>query len=176
MIPVVTVQPVTRTNWRVALTLTVHPHQQHFIAETSPPAAVALAKAYIQPQGLPVRPYAIYADDVMVGYFNLVFDPDSTDSYWLYHFFIDRRYQGSGYGGMALEAIKELLRDDFPRCRSVSLTVHPENVVAQRLYTRTGFRPTGQVHETEGGEPIYRLDLHHDGRTPSGRQNRLRTS
>ncbi len=155
----VTLQPVTRANWRQTLTLTVHPHQQHFVAGTSPPAAVALAKAYIQPQGLPTRPYAIYADDVMVGYFNLVFDPDSSEIYWLYHFFIDHRYQGRGYGQLALDAIQTLLRDQFPRCRSVSLTVHPENVAAQRLYTRAGFRPTGRFHETEGGEPIYRLRL-----------------
>ena len=155
----VTLQPVTRTNWRQTLALTVHPHQQRFVAGTSPPAAVALAKAYIQPQGLPTRPYAIYADDVMVGYFNLVFDPDSSETYWLYHFFIDHRYQGRGYGRLAMDAIWTLLLDNFPHCRSVSLTVHPENVAAQRLYTRAGFRPTGQFHEAEGGEPIYRLCL-----------------
>lgn len=157
--PEVTVQPVTRTNWRLALTLTVHPDQQRFVAGTSPPAAVALAKAYIQPQGLPTRPYAIYADDVMVGYFNLVIDLDIRDTCWLYHFFIDHRYQGYGYGRMALDVIRALLRDEFPHCGSISLTVHPENVVAQRLYTRAGFRPTGQVDEIADGEPIYRLDL-----------------
>lgn len=157
--PAITLQPVTRANWRMTLTLSVHAEQQRFVAATSPPAAVALAKAYIQPQGLPVAPYAIYAEGVIVGYFNLVFDPDTTNGYWMYHFFIDQRYQGRGYGRAALAAIVALLRHDFPRCRSVSLMVHPENIAAQRLYGAAGFRPTGEVNEAEGGEPIYRLEL-----------------
>jgi diamine N-acetyltransferase len=157
--PTITLQPVTRANWRQTLTLTVDAQQQRFVAATSPPAAVALAKAYIRPQGLPVMPYAICADEVMVGYFNLVCDPATTDDYWLYHFFIDQRYQGRGYGRAALRAILALLRHDFPRCRSVSLMVHPDNTVAQRLYTGAGFRATGAVNEAEGGEPIYRLEL-----------------
>jgi diamine N-acetyltransferase len=161
--PTITLQPVTRANWRQTLTLTVDAEQQRFVAGISPPAAVALAKAYIRPQGIPVSPYAICADEVMVGYFNLVNDPDSTDNYWLYHFFIDRRFQGRGYGRAALRAILALLQNDFPRCRSVSLMVHPENTVAQRLYTGAGFRATGAVNEDEGGEPIYRLELAGEG-------------
>jgi len=158
-IPTITLQPVTRTNWCQTLILTVDAQQQCFVAATSPPAVVALAKAHIRPQGLPVMPYAIYADEGMVGYLNLVGDPATTDDYWLYHFFIDQRYQGRGYGQAALRAILTLLRHDFPRCRSVSLIVHPDNEVAQRLYTGAGFRATGVVNEAEGGEPIYRFEF-----------------
>lgn len=151
-----TIQPVTRDNWRHALTLSVHPAQLRFVADFSPPAAIALAKAYIRPSSLPVAPYGIYVDDTMIGYFNLVYAHGSADTYWIYHFFVDHRYQGHGYGTRALQAIIALLRREHPCCRSVSLTVHPDNVAAQRLYTRAGFVPTG---ESQDGEPLYRLRL-----------------
>ncbi|MBA2452103.1 MAG: GNAT family N-acetyltransferase, partial [Chloroflexia bacterium] len=75
---------------------------------------------------------------------------------WIYHFFIDHHYQGRGYGTTALQAIIALLRHEHPYCQSVSLTVHPDNVAAQSLYTRAGFVPTG---ESQDGEPLYRLQL-----------------
>ena len=39
--------------------LSVHPEQQRFIADHEPIAAIALAKAYIRPDGLVWLPYVI---------------------------------------------------------------------------------------------------------------------
>jgi diamine N-acetyltransferase len=145
---------VTRENWRAALRLAVEPEQQRFIAEYAPIAAIALAKAYIRPLGLVWDPYAFYAGDEMVGFAELAYEPESTDRYFLFHFFIDRAYQGRGYGAQALHLLIALVREQHPRCRIFQLTVHPKNARAQRLYTRAGFQPTG----TElGGEPLYQL-------------------
>ncbi len=49
---VLSIQEVTRENWRATLDLTVFPEQQRFIADYVPIAAIALAKAYIRPGGL----------------------------------------------------------------------------------------------------------------------------
>lgn len=59
---------VSHDNWRATLGLTVHPEQQRFIADYVPIAAIALAKAYIRPGGLVWVPFAIYADQQLVGF------------------------------------------------------------------------------------------------------------
>ena len=94
---------VTRENWRDALRLAVYPDQQHFVADYVPIAAIALAKAYIRPEGLVWVPYVFYVNRDMVGFTELAYEPDSLDNYWLRHFFIDYHYQGQGYGKKALQ-------------------------------------------------------------------------
>jgi diamine N-acetyltransferase len=168
----ISIAEVTQTNWRAALTLSVAPEQQRFIADSAPIAALALAKAYIRPGGLLWTPYAFFADDhtaasaapaapadggnhgAMVGFAMLAYEPESADEYWIFHFFIDQRFQGRGYGALALERLLALIRERHPHCQAVQLLVHPENQRAQRLYTRAGFRATGELRD---GEPCYRL-------------------
>lgn len=150
---VLTIREVTRANWRDTLRLRVHPDQQRFIAEGVPIAAIALAKAYIRPRGWLWLPYAFYASQRMIGFTELAYEPESSD-YWIFHFFIDVASQGQGYGKQALLLFLEFLKQQHHDCRSICLSVHPENVRAQRLYTSVGFQPTGEDLE---GEPIYRL-------------------
>lgn len=156
IMPMLVMREVTRENWRDALRLAVRPEQQRFIADYAPIAAIVLAKAYVRPGGLIWTPYAFYAGDAMVGLAALAYEPGSADNYWLYHFFIDRDYQGRGYGKDALQLLVELLREQQTGCHVLRLTVHPENVVAQRLYTRAGFQST--VAELDG-EPVFALHL-----------------
>ena len=147
---------VTQENWRATLGLAVFPEQQRFIADSAPIAAIALAKAYIRPGGLVWVPYAFYAATEMVGFTELAYEPGSPDNYWIFHFFIDHHYQGRGYGTQALRLFLQFIRGHHPQCQALHLTVHPENVHAQHLYTRAGFRPTGAVFSDE---PVYRLSL-----------------
>jgi len=149
-------QEVTRENWRAALGLAVFPEQQRFIADSVPIAAIALAKAYIRPEGLVWVPYAFYANIEMVGFAELAYEPGSLENYWIFHFFIDRHYQGRGYGKQAIHIFLQFIRDHHPQCQALQLTVHPENDRAQRLYTSAGFRPVGTVFSDE---PVYRLAL-----------------
>ena len=144
----VTIAEVTRANWRATLALGVAPEQQRFIADYAPIAALGLAKAYIRPFGFTWTPYAFYAPDDAteaagqpIGFTMLAYAPESAEDYWLFHFFIDQRSQGRGYGALALQRIIALARDAHPHSRALQLTVHPENARAQRLYTRAGFRP-----------------------------------
>ena len=154
--PTVTLCEVTRENWREALALAVHPEQQRFVADSTPVAAIALAKAYVRPGGLAWEPYAIAADGRMVGFLMLAYEPGSADNYWLYHFFLDRAAQGHGYARPALRQVLARLADRHPTCRRLSLTVHPDNHRARALYTAFGFRPTGTEHH---GEPAFTLLL-----------------
>ncbi len=150
------IREVTQENWRAALRLAVHPEQQRFIADHVPIAAIALAKAYIRPAGLVWVPYAFYRDTEMIGFTELAYEPDSKDNYWIFHFFIDHHYQGQGYGKKGLELFLQYIKDHYPECQALQLTVHPENHRAQHLYTGAGFRPTDKVLD---GEPVYTLAL-----------------
>jgi diamine N-acetyltransferase len=123
--------------------LTVHPDQQCFVADYAPIAAIALAKAFIRPGGLIWKPYAIYVGAALVGFAELAYAAGSLDCYWIYHFFIDRRYQGKGYGKAALRALIDLVKAQHLCCQQIKLTVHPQNRRALALYTGFGFRPTG---------------------------------
>jgi diamine N-acetyltransferase len=155
----VTLRAVTQENWRKTLDLTVRLEQQRFTADYAPIAAIALAKAYIRPGGAHWMPFAIYAGATMVGFLALACEPETTDQYWLFHFFIDQRYQGHGYGRAALQRFVELVRREYPQCRTLQLVVHPENTLAQRLYTTAGFHRT----DTERwGEPVYQLAMTND--------------
>jgi diamine N-acetyltransferase len=155
----IAMREVTRENWLEALDLAVSPEQQRFVSAYTPIAAIALAKAYVQPGGLVWTPYAFYADGQMVGFAALAYEPDSVENYWLRHFFIDQRYQARGYGTRALQTFIAHVAALHPACRAIQLTVHPENERARRLYAAAGFRPTGAERD---GEPGYRLDLTQD--------------
>ncbi len=152
----ISIQEVTPENWRATLELAVFPEQQRFIADYTPIAAIALAKAYIRPAGLVWIPYAFYNDDEMVGFTELALEPESLEDYWIFHFFIDHRYQGRGFGKEALQIFLQFIRDHFPQCQAIQLTVHPENEAAKRLYTGVGFIETGKDLM---GEPVYKLSF-----------------
>lgn len=152
------VEEVTRANWREALTLAVAPEQQRFVAAVTPIAALGLAKAYIRPAGLVWTPYAFMAHEAdarqMVGFAMLATAPEPAEEVYLLHFFIDQRFQGRGYGAEALRCLIALAQAMYPQGGALALTVHPENMRAQRLYADAGFRPTGAMID---GEPTYRL-------------------
>lgn len=148
----ITIRAVRRGNWREALRLGVHPEQQRFVADSVPIAAIVLAKAYVGAGELTWRPYAVYAEGRMVGLLALAYARGDGGRYWLYHFFIDRAEQGRGYGTRALRRVIAFVAQRYPRCRTLCLTVHPENTRARRLYVRLGFEPTGEQRD---GEPVY---------------------
>jgi diamine N-acetyltransferase len=150
-----TLREVTRENWRAALDLAVHSEQQRFISQSVPIAAIALAKAYVRPGGLIWIPYAFYTTE-MIGFTELAYEPGSIENYWLFHFFIDHRYQGRGYGKQALRLFLQFLKDHHTRCETLYLTVHPENDRAQQLYMSAGFLPTGAEVDHE---PVYKITL-----------------
>jgi diamine N-acetyltransferase len=95
------------------------------------------------------------ADGSLVGFY--VLHPDRRDNacWWLGWFALDRRYQGRGYGRMAMMQIMDNLRR-IVGCRRVRLLVSPANVHATRLYAQAGFHQVG-VHTS--GELILEVLL-----------------
>jgi diamine N-acetyltransferase len=155
---VISLRPVDSTNYRELIDLSVAPEQQGFVASN----VRSLAEAYVWREG--AEPYAVYADDEIVG-FALLFpfgdveypaipEPGTELGMVLVRLMIDARFQGRGYGREALEAIVENVRDrGLP---TVRLSVVPENQQALEFYRRNGFTETGAIH---GGEIVMERQL-----------------
>ena len=152
MMSQVRMKKITTENWREALELSVDTEQQKFVAAVTPPVAIALAKAYIRPNGKTVEPYGIYDQHQMVGFFNLHYSPGSSDDFWIFHFFIDQRFQGRGLGTEGMKALIQHITDTHSSCRRIRLTVHPENEAAEKFYTKLGFTNDNTLTD---GEPTY---------------------
>lgn len=152
----VTLKSITNENWRESLGLSVKKEQQRFVASVTPPAAIALAKAYIRPGGMVVEPYAIYHWEQMVGYFNLHYIPNSKEDFWIYHFFIDQRFQQKGLGTSTFSVLINHLKENHPSCERIKLTVHPDNHAGMKFYKRLGFRDD---HFLTDGQLNYSLSL-----------------
>ena len=97
----------------------------------------------------------VEADGTLVGFY--VLHPDRRDNscWWLGWFALDRRYQGRGYGRVAMAKIMTNVRH-IVGCRRVRLLVSPANVHATRLYAQAGFH---QVGEHTSGELILEVIL-----------------
>lgn len=138
---------VDRGNYEECLTLDVSGDQRSFVATN----LRSLAQAYVFQDV--AKPYAIYDDDVMVGF--AMFHVDSAKGeYWLWRFMIDKRHQNKGYGKAAMGAIINHFASIG--AKAVKLCFEPDNHVAEKLYTKCGFYRNGEM---EDDEIVMQLDL-----------------
>jgi diamine N-acetyltransferase len=101
-------------------------------------------------------PYILCNDSQIIGFFYLSYTPDSTDNYWISGFQIDKKYQGKGYGFLALKEKIDFIKETHIRCKVISLTIEKNNTHARRLYEKVGF--INQDRENESGEIIYKMN------------------
>ena len=141
------------SNWRYALDVRPGPDQLEFVADYEPVVLVILSKCDRRPGGLTWEPFGILVGDKIVGVCALA---HAAAGCKLFHFLIDRSCQNRGYGRAAMKAIIDHLRRERPSCRELTLTVHPRNAPAQRLYGSLGFRDTGELR---GGDHVWKLAL-----------------
>ncbi|MDQ4079025.1 MAG: GNAT family N-acetyltransferase [Chloroflexota bacterium] len=145
----VTLRPITSENWVRCIELTPTPEQQArgFVA----PNVLSLAQAYAEPWWIP---YAIYADDTMVGLVMYGRWPESgipahhgapeAGIDYVLRMMIDHRYQGRGYGRAAMELLITRIAAQ-PSSHAIELDYDEDNEAAARLYTGLGFRPVRQM-------------------------------
>ena len=155
----VSLRPIDASNYRECIALSVAPDQQRFVASN----LQSLADAYVWREA--AEPYAVYADEEMVG-FGLLFpladgtdddsipEPGTERGFIIVRLMVDDRFQGRGYGRGALDAIVELVRGRG--LASIRLSVVPENVQALEFYRRNGFAETGDI---DGGEIVMERQL-----------------
>ena len=130
---------IDESNFPEALRLSVSETQRRFLAD----AAGILARGYAY-RRCNARVFGIADDDRLTG-LALVRDLDEEPAcYDLQQFFIDRRFQGRGFGAQALQLILRLLQAEghYP---CVEVCVDRTNTAALRLFESNGFTDTGYV-------------------------------
>lgn len=127
MIHLVDIDPA---NWR--LKLEVAESQKHYVANS----AVMLARAYAYREQRS-RAFVIYNDETPVG-MGMYHDCPNLDAFDLSQIFIDKRYQGKGYGKAATKLVLEAMKHDGKYSKAVLCYIEG-NDAAKKLYESFGF-------------------------------------
>ena len=128
------------------------PEDEHFVAAN----ALSLAQAWLYRDKGDVYPLAIYNDEEPVGFMMLDEDENNGDDcliIWRIMFPVE--HQCRGYGTEALRQIIRLARDSG-KYDALLLDYVQGNAIAEHVYTKLGFRPTGEVSD---GEIVMKLKL-----------------
>lgn len=132
---------VTEENWLDVAGLSVKEEQKAFLA----PAIGILARGYVY-RNCNARVWVIENDEAVVGAALVREFDDEPLGYDLQQFMIDGRYQGRGFGSLALEAILDALRREA-HYDHVEVCVKKADTAAIRLYEKHGFTDSGYVDE-----------------------------
>ena len=142
--------PIDDSNRQAVLQLSTR-EDQPFCA----PNDCSLEQAAEEPEV--ARPFAIYADEKLIGFCMFAWDPeaeDPEDRYWLWRFMIDQAEQGKGYGQAALATIIQYFKDHG--ADRIFLSTEPENECGIHIYKKAGFEDTGIIDD---GEAVMKLML-----------------
>ena len=155
-------EKVTWDNYYAIENLHVNKAQRKFVARNKD----SLVHAYLATatEGKSVYPFGIYKGRKPIGFVMIGYDigeDDGTEpsaewflrnSYLIWRFMIDRRYQGNGYGREAFRQALEFIRT-FPAGEATYcwLSYEPDNEVAKKLYASFGFVELPEHYE-EGEE------------------------
>ena len=132
---------VTEDNWVDVASLSVKDDQKNYVA----PAIGILARAYVY-RVCNARIYVIENDGTIVGTALVREFTDEPLGYDLQQFMIDRRFQGNGYGSIALGLILDELRMEG-HFDHVEVCVKKEDLKAIHIYEKYGFTDSGYVDE-----------------------------
>lgn len=131
---------IKEENFRDCIRLNVSDHQKNFVASN----VYSIAQAYIHYGS--AFPFGIYDNDQMVGFVMLGHNKEDQE-FWLWRFMIDEKFQNQGLGTQAVKLVLEKFRD--MNATEVYLSYEPDNHVADALYRKFGWLPTGKVEEGE---------------------------
>lgn len=137
---------ITKENYEECLSLKVAESQMSFVASN----IYSLAQAWVYQKD--AYPFAIYADDLMVGFIMMSYYEDAGH-YDLWRFMIDEKYQNKGYGKAALKLAIKYMIDTF-NVKELYTSFVPGNTGAKHLYKSLGFNETGEL---DGDEIVMRL-------------------
>ncbi len=149
----VALQPITSANWVTCIELrpTAEQQQHGWVA----PNVLSLAQAYAERWWMPT---AVYSRQTMVGFILYGCWPTTPIApehgrrepgiHHVLRMMIDQNYQGQGYGYAAMHTLITHIRAQ-PDARAIELNYDVDNSVAERLYARLGFEPTGEVDDGE---------------------------
>jgi diamine N-acetyltransferase len=137
----VSLRPITDSNREAVEALEVSQQQQNFVSN----AADSILEAAGEPDGRALY-WAIYADETPVG-FAMISDDVGGPGYfpqYLWKLFIDRRYQGRGYGTATLDLVADYFRRR-PEVEIMRTSCGQGEGSPLGFYERYGFEQTGEI-------------------------------
>lgn len=143
----VTLREIDEDNLWSILDLSVEEDQEKYVASN----AVSIAEAHFSDYAW-FR--AIYADEEPVGFVMLFADEEEAE-YDLWRMMIDRKQQGKGYGGLALQQIIEYVRG-LADAQELTLSYLPGEGDPGSFFEKYGFEDSD---EWVDDEKILTLDL-----------------
>ena len=147
----VELREITKDNYEECINLSIFDSQKTFVSSN----AYSLAQAWVYYKT--AYPFAVYADNVMVGFIMLGYY-EAEKYYTVWKFMIDARYQKSGYGKKALKLGVDYLINRF-KVKEIYTAYEAHNHVAKNLYTSLGFHETGEVIGSEVGMKLIVSDM-----------------
>ena len=140
---------ITEDNFDAIISMK-RPDDEHFVASN----AYSLAQAWLYRDAGDVYPFAVYNDDEPVGF--MLLDEDLDEKcliIWRIMFPAENQFRGYGTA-----AIREIIRlaGESGKYDFLLINYAPDNKIAEHVYTKLGFRPTGGF---EHGDYELRLDL-----------------
>ena len=133
---------ITEENFEAIIQMK-RPENEHFVASN----AYSLAQAWLYRDANDVYPFAIYYNEMPVGF--MMLDEDLEERclvIWRIMFPVEQ--QNKGYGTQAIKKIVQLAKDsgkyDF-----MIIDYSPENEIAKHVYEKLGFKPTGEINNDE---------------------------
>ena len=144
------IQPVTKNNWRTLIKLQVREDQSHFVASNLYSIAESkFGSEEADGSHWDLYPYGIYDNETPVGFLMYGYnfqDPDFQA--FILRLLVDQNQQGTGYGKFGMEKMLETFRAD-ELIQSVSISYEPNNEAACKLYASLGFVETDKVLDGE---------------------------
>ncbi|WNF69081.1 GNAT family N-acetyltransferase [Streptococcus suis] len=144
----IALKPVDESSYQAVLDLTVAESDMGFVA----PNVRSLADAWLYRENGDVFPYAIWADEQVVGFALIDIDED-IQQYMLWRLMIGQEFQGRGYGQAALEVVIDQARA-HPVCNHLIVAYVKGNQKMAHLLEKKGF----VFDSEEERELVFRLE------------------
>lgn len=142
-------RPITEENFSAVVNMK-RPEEERFVASNER----SLAQAWLYRDAGDVFPFAICADEQLVGF--MMLDEDAEERVLvIWRIMFPEEHTNKGYGGQAIQKIIDLARESGKYDKMV-IDYVPGNERAAHLYEKLGFRPTGEI---SNGEIVMELKL-----------------
>lgn len=135
MVKIIDVDKLNVNRYDAMWNLDVEESQKPYVASV----AVLLCRAYVY-RDLRPRAFWIYSDGTAVG-MALYYDCTEQESYDFSQIFIDKRYQGRGYGKAAVRLILDEMKRDG-KYNKVIMCYVDGNDASRKLFEKFGFVET----------------------------------
>ncbi|MGV2941379.1 GNAT family N-acetyltransferase [Mesobacillus sp. LC4] len=102
------------------------------------------------------HPVAIYSDEEIIGFAMYGSFGPNKDT-WIDRILIDEKYQGKGYGKMAMKKLIDLVSKEYG-VNVIYLSITEENRTAYSLYKSIGFEFMNEI-DPNNGELLFKLTI-----------------